>query len=81
LRAASHAEDENPDGFLFASAVALLRAADAAELAAKEALQFFGGYGFTLEYDVHLYLRFVKTLVVLARDPALVDDALLGRLS
>jgi acyl-CoA dehydrogenase len=82
LRAASHAEDDDDaatDRFVFASAVALLRAADAAELAAKEALQFFGGYGFTLEYDVHLYLRFAKTLAVLARDPGLADDALLGR--
>ena len=80
LRAASYGAygdaDDGSDLFRFSSAVALLRAADAAELAAKEALQFFGGYGFTLEYDVHLYLRFAKTLAVMARDPALVDDAL-----
>ena len=63
----------------FFSAVALLRAAEAGELAAKEALQFFGGYGFTLEYDVHLYLRFAKALAVLAQDPSLVDDALPAR--
>ena len=76
LRAASHGGDDDSGPFRFASAVALLRAVEAAELAAKEALQFFGGYGFTLEYDVHLYLRYAKTLGVLARDPALVDDAL-----
>ena len=76
LRAASHGADDELGPLGFASAVALLRAAEAAELAAKEALQFFGGYGFTLEYDVHLYLRYAKTLAVLARDPALVDDAL-----
>jgi alkylation response protein AidB-like acyl-CoA dehydrogenase len=76
LRAASHGADDDVGRFGFASAVALLRAAEAAELAAKEALQFHGGYGFTLEYDVHLYLRYAKTLAVLARDPDLVDDAL-----
>lgn len=78
LRAASHAAD--PDGVTagqrFSSAVAFLRARESGELAAKEALQFFGGYGFTLEYDIHLYLRFAKALSVLAHDPALVDDAL-----
>jgi alkylation response protein AidB-like acyl-CoA dehydrogenase len=76
LRAASHGADDHVERFGFASAVALLRAAEAAELAAKEALQFHGGYGFTLEYDVHLYLRYAKSLAVLARDPGLVDDAL-----
>jgi alkylation response protein AidB-like acyl-CoA dehydrogenase len=87
LRAASHAVDPDAnanangdDGPLrFRSAVALLRAAEAGELAAKEALQFFGGYGFTLEYDIHLYLRYAKTLSVLAKDEHLVDDALPGR--
>jgi alkylation response protein AidB-like acyl-CoA dehydrogenase len=73
LRAASYASGEE---LRFFSAVALLRAMEAGELAAKEALQFFGGYGFTLEYDVHLYLRYAKALVVLARDPGVVDDAL-----
>jgi alkylation response protein AidB-like acyl-CoA dehydrogenase len=73
LRAACYAGHAD---LSFFSAVALLRAGEAAELAAKESLQFFGGYGFTLEYDVHLYLRFAKALAVLARDPAIVDDAL-----
>jgi alkylation response protein AidB-like acyl-CoA dehydrogenase len=73
LRAASYASGEE---LRFFSAVALLRAMEAGELAAKEALQFFGGYGFTLEYDVHLYLRYAKALAVLARDPGVVDDAL-----
>jgi alkylation response protein AidB-like acyl-CoA dehydrogenase len=74
LRAASCAG--SAEDLRFFSAVALLRAMEAGELAAKEALQFFGGYGFTLEYDVHLYLRYAKALAVLARDPDVVNDAL-----
>jgi alkylation response protein AidB-like acyl-CoA dehydrogenase len=74
LRAASSAG--NGEDLRFFSAVALLRAMEAGELAAKEALQFFGGYGFTLEYDIHLYLRYAKALAVLARDPGVVVDAL-----
>jgi alkylation response protein AidB-like acyl-CoA dehydrogenase len=74
LRAAAHGDDL--DALRWYSALVTLRAADAAELAAKESLQFFGGYGFTLEYDVHLYLRFAKSLSVLANDPWVVDDAL-----
>lgn len=78
LRAACYGDE--PEALRRFSAVALLRAREAAELAAKEALQFFGGYGFVLEYDVHLYLRFVKALGVLARDGRVVEDALSGRL-
>jgi alkylation response protein AidB-like acyl-CoA dehydrogenase len=74
LRAASYASD--PEALGFYSAVALIRASEAAQLAAKDALQFFGGYGFTLEYDIHLYLRYAKALAVIARDPYLTDDAL-----
>ena len=60
--------------------MALLQAADAAEMAAKESLQFHGGYGFVVEYDIHLYLRFIKALGVVARDRAIFDDALPRRL-
>lgn len=66
-RGASYAPDE-PLGRYFAS-VAARAAADSAELAARESLQFFGGYGYSLEYDAHLYVRFVKAWrVVLAGD-------------
>jgi alkylation response protein AidB-like acyl-CoA dehydrogenase len=55
-------------------------ASQAAELAAKESLQFFGGYGFTLEYDIHLFLRYIKSLSVLAQsDHATLDEAVLGK--
>lgn len=78
IRAACYSED--PEALRRFSSTAFLRAHDAGELAAKEALQFFGGYGFVLEYDVHLYLRFAKALGVLARDAEVVEDALPSRL-
>jgi alkylation response protein AidB-like acyl-CoA dehydrogenase len=76
LRAASWADDGSEFRRYAASAVTI--ASQAAELAAKESLQFFGGYGFTLEYDIHLFVRYIKSLSVLARSdlPAL-QDALL----
>jgi alkylation response protein AidB-like acyl-CoA dehydrogenase len=56
------------------SAVTLVAAAEGAESAAKEALQLFGGYGYTLEYDIHLYLRFVKAYGVVTRDHLVARD-------
>jgi alkylation response protein AidB-like acyl-CoA dehydrogenase len=61
------------------TAVALTSAAQAAELAAKEALQMFGGYGYTLEYDIHLYLRYIKSHAVLARDARVEPDMMAVR--
>lgn len=77
-RAASYGDE--PEMLRYYSSVALLQACEAAELAAKESLQFFGGYGFMLEYDIHLYLRFVKSLSVLACHSSVVEDALPARL-
>jgi alkylation response protein AidB-like acyl-CoA dehydrogenase len=62
------------------TALALASAAQAAELAAKEALQMFGGYGYTLEYDIHLYLRYIKGNAILARDHLVELDAIAPRL-
>ena len=59
---------------LYTSAVALLSASDAAELAAKDAMQLFGGYGVSLEYDIHLYLRAIKAVRVLAWDERVHHD-------
>jgi alkylation response protein AidB-like acyl-CoA dehydrogenase len=43
-------------------------AAEVAEQAATEALHFHGGYGFMLEYDIQLYLRRIKGLILLNGD-------------
>jgi len=71
---------ENGHGGRYRSAVALMSAVQAGELAAKEAMQMFGGYGYTLEYDVHLYLRYVKATAVLAKDPEVISDSFAPRL-
>jgi alkylation response protein AidB-like acyl-CoA dehydrogenase len=42
------------------STMALLAASDIAFRTAREALQFHGGYGYTLEYDIQMYFRRAK---------------------
>ncbi|GAA2214698.1 acyl-CoA dehydrogenase [Nonomuraea monospora] len=46
----------------FAAAVAGVMAPDAAVQCAKDAIQTFGGIGYTFEHDVHLYYRRALTL-------------------
>ncbi|GAA4969157.1 alkylation response protein AidB-like acyl-CoA dehydrogenase [Nonomuraea thailandensis] len=46
----------------FAAAVAGVMAPDAAVRCAKDAIQTFGGIGYTFEHDVHLYYRRALTL-------------------
>jgi alkylation response protein AidB-like acyl-CoA dehydrogenase len=48
-----------PDAAALAS-MAFLFAADCAFRTTRECLQFHGGYGFTLEYDIQLYFRRAK---------------------
>ena len=46
----------------FAAAVAGVMAPDAAVRCAKDAIQIFGGIGYTFEHDAHLYFRRALTL-------------------
>ncbi|WP_329425778.1 acyl-CoA dehydrogenase [Streptosporangium sp. NBC_01495] len=46
----------------YAAAIAGVVAPDAAVLCAKDAIQIFGGIGYTYEHDVHLYYRRALTL-------------------
>ena len=57
-----------PDAAALAS-MAFLFAADCAFRTARECLQFHGGYGFTLEYDVQLYFRRAKAWPLALGDP------------
>lgn len=75
VRGASHDPGDHVER-TYLSAVALAATREAGELAAKEAVQLFGGYGVSLEYDIHLYLRFVKATGVVSGDPHAVADAL-----
>lgn len=49
----------------FAGLSALSYACDNAPLIVEKAIQLHGGIGFTWEYDLHLYLRRVRTLAAL----------------
>jgi alkylation response protein AidB-like acyl-CoA dehydrogenase len=48
---------DNGMAFHREAAVALLNAADIALCCAMEGLQFYGGYGYTMEYDIQRYVR------------------------
>ena len=63
---AQDAEQSNADEL---AAMAFLFAGDAAFKTAAESLQFHGGYGYTLEYDIQLYFRRAKAWALIAGDP------------
>lgn len=57
-----------PDAAALA-AMAFLFGADCAFRTTRECLQFHGGYGFTLEYDIQLYFRRAKAWPLALGDP------------
>jgi alkylation response protein AidB-like acyl-CoA dehydrogenase len=69
-RKAAWAADQDSDRRHELALMASGLAAEVAEQAATDALHFHGGYGFMLEYDIQLYLRRIKGLVLLNGDPA-----------
>jgi len=80
-RAASEAEaaeGEPGDGRDLAVAIAAVTAPDAAVRCAKDAIQTFGGIGYTFEHDVHLYYRRALTLRALLGASAEWADAVAG---
>jgi hypothetical protein len=66
LRACSYPIDD-PAAAHFAT-VAASTCAGAGERSAREMLQLFGGYGYSLEYDAHRFLRFAKAWAVILRE-------------
>jgi alkylation response protein AidB-like acyl-CoA dehydrogenase len=61
-------DSDEPDASALAS-MAFLFASETAYQACSESLQFHGGYGFTLEYDIQLYLRRAKAWSLALGDP------------
>jgi alkylation response protein AidB-like acyl-CoA dehydrogenase len=57
---AAWARDTGQPGAAALASMAFLFAADCAFRTTRECLQFHGGYGFTLEYDIQLYFRRAK---------------------
>ena len=52
--------DAEPDSLPLASSMAKARASDAAASVAHDAIQTFGGIGFTWEHDIHFFLKRAK---------------------
>jgi alkylation response protein AidB-like acyl-CoA dehydrogenase len=61
-------DGDQPDASAVAS-MAFLFGSETAYQACSESLQFHGGYGFTLEYDIQLYLRRAKAWSLALGDP------------
>jgi alkylation response protein AidB-like acyl-CoA dehydrogenase len=82
VREAAWAVDEDEPDAIALARMAFLFAARAAQDTSATALHVHGGYGFTLEYDVQLYLRRAKAWPLALGDPrrgALhLADALFG---
>jgi alkylation response protein AidB-like acyl-CoA dehydrogenase len=56
--------------------MALLFAAETAFDICRASLQFHGGYGYTLEYDIQLYFRRAKAWPLAIGSPAVLYDRL-----
>jgi alkylation response protein AidB-like acyl-CoA dehydrogenase len=66
---AAWAHDVGQDNAAELATMAFLYAGEATFKTAAESLQFHGGYGYTLEYDIQLYFRRAKAWVLVAGDP------------
>jgi alkylation response protein AidB-like acyl-CoA dehydrogenase len=66
---AAWARDTGEPGAAALASMAFLFAADCAFRTTRECLQFHGGYGFTLEYDIQLYFRRAKAWPLALGDP------------
>ena len=71
LYEAAWARDEGLPEADHLAAMAFLFHADLALRTARESLQFHGGYGYTLEYDIQLYFRRAKAWPLSLGDPGL----------
>lgn len=80
-RAAAQAGDE-PDAARFSAlaSMALAFCAERAQRAAHAALHVHGGYGFTLEYDIQLYVRRAKAWPLVLGDPRAEYQRIAARL-
>lgn len=69
-REAAWRHDEGVEDWEEMAAIAVAHAGRTAETACAVGLHVHGGYGYTLEYDIQLYLRRAKALSLLGGDPA-----------
>ncbi|WP_395649777.1 acyl-CoA dehydrogenase family protein [Brevundimonas sp.] len=78
LRAVLAVRDGTPDLIALAGAARLM-AIDAAEFAAREAIQTHGAIGITWEHDLHLFYRRSRALALELGAPAAWQDVVAGR--
>jgi alkylation response protein AidB-like acyl-CoA dehydrogenase len=64
------AADSEAENLALAASAAKATASEAAFACAADALQIFGGVGFTFEYDIHLYLKRARASGALLGDAA-----------
>jgi alkylation response protein AidB-like acyl-CoA dehydrogenase len=69
IHEAAWARDSAQPNAAALASMAFLFAADCAFRTTRECLQFHGGYGFTLEYDIQLYFRRAKAWPLALGDP------------
>jgi alkylation response protein AidB-like acyl-CoA dehydrogenase len=77
---AAWAQDEALSNADALATMAFLFAAETAFKTAADSLQFHGGYGYTLEYDIQLYFRRAKAWALVAGDPRHLYGELAHRL-
>jgi alkylation response protein AidB-like acyl-CoA dehydrogenase len=82
-REAAWAVDSSPLDAPRLALMAFTFASETAQHIAAEALHFHGGYGYTLEYDIHLYFTRAKAWTLVGGNPRhlypLIADDLIGR--
>jgi alkylation response protein AidB-like acyl-CoA dehydrogenase len=71
---------EDSEALPEASAMAKAAASDAYTFCAGNALQIFGGVGFTWEYDVHLYFKRARASAALLGDPSVQRERVAQRI-
>ena len=73
---AAWARDTGQGGASELAAMAFLHASEIAFLTSRESLQFHGGYGYTVEYDIQLYFRRAKAWPLALGDPSVAYRSL-----
>ncbi len=67
---AAWAADAQPESLPLAASMAKARASDAANSVTHNAIQTFGGIGFTWEHDIHFLLKRARVSRAAPRHPA-----------
>jgi alkylation response protein AidB-like acyl-CoA dehydrogenase len=70
--------DAEPESLALAASMAKARASDAATSVTHDAIQTFGGIGFTWEHDIHFFLKRARVMAQMMGAPASHRDRVAG---